>query len=565
MSTIKVQQLTSEPDRGALIDSLGDDELQILATSFVNWNSPIRENNAKIVDEDGFPIVTMADMKNFGELQKRCWEKFNENPQINSHVRDVMGSLTGWGFDIGSDIEEIDDAINDISQDYRNELHKNFTKFAARSEIEGELFLGVTLHSDGFTEVDFLEPSALSGNGDCSSGIYFHPRKSTLPIFYEFKLTLPNGESEFVLIPSIYVAYYPKFAQETITANKLKVKSISTVRTLNRKYKKFGGWKSFVISWDKGFLTKRNVSHIKTTLKWINHYVQLKEWEIDHKKSSGSYLWVVEMTDMKAFRTWLKMTDDEKKTTGLTSAKTPGGTLILPPGVKLTCQNPQLSSISEQDTDIMHMVTSGLNKPEDMVTGQTKGDTFSGIKASRGPQADRMKDELSYWERFLRFDFWRGIFFLRSAMNPSFKSEYRVKKTVGFKDKKPKQKTKILPPHMLIDFSFPESEIVDVEAKARAFMGVNHQSVCETLGIPKAVIAHKLGFPGYKKLRYEFQTEEDNLPELPLNADAAASAASQGQAFKNAGDNGTPVKPTNGTPAKPTEPVKKPTEPVKKK
>jgi len=528
----------TQADREALVDAMSDDQIQTLASM---WGSPMRENDTVLGsprDEDGFPAVSYDNFTHFADLQKLCWEKFNENPQINSHVRDVMGSLTGWGFAVESDVPEVADVLKEITEDFRNELYKNMTKFAARSEIQGELFLGFTIHPDGFVEIDFLEPSALSSRGDKGSGIYFHPRKNTMPIFYDFKLKMPDGQEKSCLIPSIYAAYEPKFAEETLLANKLDGKDCSYVRTVNRKYKDLGGYKSFVVSWDKGFLTKRNVSHIKTTLKWINYYVQLKEWEIDHKESSGAYLWVIEMEDMKAFRTWLKMTEEQKAATGLTAKKVPGGTLMLPPGVKMSCVNPQLSSISEQDTDIMHMVTSGLSKPEDMVTGQTKGDTFSGIKASRGPQADRMKDELAYWERFLRYDFWKAVFFLRSKMKSDFELEYKVKETVGFKGKKPVIKTVTKPAYDLLSFSFPQSEIVDVEAKARAFLGVNHQSICETLGIPKAVVASKLGFPAYRKMRYEFQTEEDNLPELPLTADVASSAAEQGQSFKNKGANG---------------------------
>ena len=104
-----------------------------------------------------------------------------------------MGSLTGWGFKVESDVEEVQEVIKQISFDYRNDLHKNMTKFAARSEIEGELFLAISLHEDGFTEIDFMEPSALSGKGDKGSGIYFHPRKGTMPIFYDFKLKMPNN------------------------------------------------------------------------------------------------------------------------------------------------------------------------------------------------------------------------------------------------------------------------------------------------------------------------------------------------------------------------------------
>jgi hypothetical protein len=552
----------SDMERGALVDRLSDDELQTLASSFaVSWSSPTRVDDARITDEDGFPLVNIDNMAGFSTMQKMCWEKFNENPQINSHVRDVMGALTGWGFSVCSDVEEIEEVITEISEDFRNELYKKMPKFAARSEIEGELFLALSLHEDGFTEVDFMEPSALTGNGDKASGIYFHPRKGTMPIFYEFVLKMADGSSKNVLIPSIYVAYEPKLADETILANKIDTKLFAYIKSPSSKYKKIGGYKTFITSWDKGFLTKRNISHIKTTIKWLNHYTQLKEWEIDHKKSSGSYLWVAEMTDMKAFRTWLKMSDEERAATGLTSKKTPGGTIILPFGMKLSCVNPQLASITEQDTDIMHMVTSGLNKPEDMVTGQTKGDTFSGIKASRGPQADRMKDELAYWERFLRFDFWKAVFFLRSVMNTEFKLEYKIKKTVAFKNKKPVTKTVTKKAHELLEFSFPQSEIVDVEAKARAFLGVNHQSVCETLGIPKGIVAEKLGLTGYKNLRYAFQDEEDTLPELPLTAEIASSAAETGQAFKtgNSNQGNTPVKADpNAQPAKSNKLVKRP-------
>jgi len=523
------------PDRAAIIDELTDDQLMAMSSYFVSHHSPVRENDSTLRDSDGFPVgrVTNDNLTNFREIQKMCWEKFNENPQINSHVRDYMGTLTGFGYNAESDVEDIDALIKKTTNDIRNQLYKNMTKYVARAEIEGELFLGMTAHTDGFIEVDFLEPSALSTKGDSASGIYFHPRKATIPVLYDFNLKMPDGSSKYCLIPSIYAAYYPQFVKETVVANKLDMKDLSTISTIHRQYKGIGGFKTFVVAWDRGFLTKRNVSHVKTTLEWINHYVNLKKWEIDHKKSSGAYLWVVEMEDAKALRTWLKMSEEEKANSGLAAKKVPGGTLILPPGMKLSCINPQLSSISEQDTDIMHMVTSGLNRPEDMVTGQTKGDTFSGVKASRGPQADRTKDEIAYFARFLRYDFWRSVLFLHNAMNPKFKLEYKVKKTVGFKNKEPISKLVTAEAYELVDFNFPQSEIVDLEARCRALLGVNHQSVSELLGIPKQVVAHKLGFDSYKKLRYDYQTEEDTFPELPLTADIMSAMAARAQGVKS--------------------------------
>lgn len=525
-NVVSINQL----DREVVIDNLSDDQLHMIAKDLVNWQSPTRIND-QMIDGDGFPLVTGDNFAKFGELQKICWEKFNENPQINSHIRDFMGSLTGLGFHVESDVEEIDNLIRFISEDIRNELHKRMTQFVARSEIEGELFLGMTLHTDGFVEVDFLEPTALSSNGDDSSGIYFHPKKSTIPVLYEFNIKSDNGGAAYKLIPSIYAAYYPQFVDDVVNFNKLKRSNI--LSTIGRKYKALGGFRTFVVSWDRGFLTKRNVSHIKTTMKWITYYEQLKEWEIDHKKSSGAYLWVVEMEDMKAFRTWLKMTPEEKSASGLSAKKVPGGTVVLPPGVKMQAHNPRLSSISDQDSDIMHMITSGLNKPEDMVTGRTRGDTFSGVKASRGPQADRVKDQTAYFERFLEYDFWRSVFFLHSKMNPKFKMEYKVKKTIGFKNKEPIYKTITVPAYKLIDFAFPQSEIVDIESKARALLGVNHQSVSEVLGIPKELIANMLGFSNYKKLRYKYQDEKDSMPELPLTIDVHQASAAAAQSFKS--------------------------------
>lgn len=514
------KQMTQE-DFEAAIDAMPDDVLQYTAQAFAPWQSPTKENNQKL-DEDGFAMgVHTGNFKKFPELQKSCWDKFNTNPHLNSHVRDVMGSITGYGWDTACEVQEIDDVIYEEMYDIRNELYKNIPKFVARSEVEGELFLALTVHTDGFVEVDFMDPSSLKGGGDYNSGIYFHPQKLTMPIFYNFNIKNSAGTVETQVFPSVYVAHYPEFANLVKKTSKITENQLKYAKGKGKKYDKIGGFKTFIVSWDRGFLTPRNLSHISTTLEWINHYVNLKKWEIDHKKSAGSYLWVVSLTDTKAFRTWLKMTPDQKRETGLTAKKTPGGTLILPPGVTIECKNPKLPSISEQDNDIMHMITSGLNKPEDMVTGQTKGDTFSGVNASRGPQSDRQFHEIAFFERFMKYDFWRSIFVLKNKI-VNFSLKFKVKQAVEFKDKKPVFKNVIYPPWELIDFDFPVSEIGDVEGKARAYLGVKHPSVVEVLGIPRSVIAKKLGFAKYNKNRLLYESEEELFPDLPLTAELDA-------------------------------------------
>lgn len=504
------------------IDEMPEDVLQYMAQAFAPWQSPSMTNGQTPVDEDGFPqfSVSLDNFHNFSHMQKTCWEKYQTNPHLNSHVRDIIGSLTGYGFGVGSDIQRLDDFIYDITYDPRNELYKNLPKYVGRSEIEGELFLAFTVHVDGFVEVDFLPPSSLTGDGDYNSGIYFHPSKGTMPLFYSFNLTSPDGKNTKQVIPSIYMAHYPELMKIIPEKWKITPNLLKTARKWGKTYKSVGNFKTFIVAWDKGLLTPRNLSHITTTIEWINHYINLKKWEIDHKKSAGAYLWVVRITDTKAFRTWLKLTKEQKAETGLTAKKTPGGTIILPPGVELDVKNPQLPNISEQDTDIMHMITSGLNKPEDMVTGQTKGDTFSGIKASRGPQADRTQDQIAAFERFLRYDFWRAILLLKSKMDKKFKLQEKVRKAVKFDEKgEPIFKNVNSPVWELLDFDFPTSEVSDLEAKARALLGVKHPSVSEVLGIPKGIVAKKLGFGRYRRLRLEYATEEDTLPTLKTTAE----------------------------------------------
>lgn len=499
------------PSWNEVVDNLTDTQLESLAASMSYFSARPE------YDEDGFLVRSAKDLreiKNVSKIQRKCWELFEENPQINSHVRDFMGSLTGSGFKTTSTILEIREVIRLITNDIRNEFYKFLPKWVARSEIQGELFLALTVHSDGFVETDYMDSSTLSGGGDNGSGIYFHPTKGTWPVLYEFEMTNASGRIEKQLVPSIYCAYYPSIIDDVVKKHKLDKMKIYG-KTGKSKFKEIGGFKSFIVAWDRGYLTKRNASHVKTTIEWIMHYVNLKKWEIDHKKSSGSYLWVVEVDNMQSFRMWLKMSDDERSKTGLSAKKVPGGQLILPPGFKMNCINPALASISEQDNDIMHMVTSGLNKPEDMVTGQTKGDTFSGIKASRGPQADRTKDDIEYFERFLRYDLWRSIFFLYSKMVPEFAMEYKIKKVIDFKKKKKVEKIITFEAFELVDFSFPQSEIMNLEAKTKALLGVNHQSIVEALGIPRAEVAKLLGFNSYASNRYLLEEEDDKFPVLP--------------------------------------------------
>lgn len=507
----------SMDDVSEFIDSMPDEVLSRLQFS-VPWQFD-SESGASKKDEDGFPISPMSDHANtFSYYQLQCWKKFIENPQIRTATTDYMGRMTGDGFGMVAEIPEIQGVMDQVIYDPRNKLYNAITKYAGRSYIEGELFLQLTCHKDGFIEVDFRDPGTLkAGSGKGSeSGIVFHPSKDTFPLYYIFE---DGGGTE--VIPSINIAYFPNLAKVDLQDKPFLRSDLKGAMTRTRGFGKIGGFYKFIVSWDRGLVTKRNLSHLRTTLEWINHYENLKKYEIDHKKSSGAYLWVITIEDPKSFRAWISLSDEERKKTGIMAKKTPGGTLVLPPGMKMTVVNPQLPKISDTDTDILHMVSAGLNQPEDMMMGSSS-QTYGGVKASRGPLADRISDERAFFSRFLRYDFWGGIFHLRSVLDPKFKNEYKVDRAIDFekKTKEPIIKKVLKKAYDLIEINFPVSEMEDLESRSKALLGVKHGSLKKTAGLPTSTLVKRLGFGGsYRQLRLESALEDELFPELQPEVD----------------------------------------------
>lgn len=498
------------------IENMPDDVMRHMMFS-VPWQ--VSSEPPALGDPDGFPEVGSKEFNelSYKEIQEECWKKFNKSPHIRTAITDTMGRLCGKGFGVYSDIEEIQDVIDEIMDDDRNRLFTFMPKYVAREAVEGELFLCLTVHTDGFVEIDFRDPGTVSNK-------IIHPNKPSMPLLYEFTgktvdsstdLLPRNAASE--QIPSIFIAKYPELLQ--ILGNTIDKEKIKASKTDKPKFKKLGGFYRFIVEWDKGFLTKRNISHISTTLEWLNHYENLKKYEIDHKKSSGAYVWCFECEDPRMFKLWLSMTEAQRAETGITAKKTPGSAIVLPPGFKMVAVNPNLTKISDTDTDIIGMVIAGLNKPADVLTGESSS-PFASVKASRGPLADRMEDEVSYFERFLRYDLWKAIFFLRSKVT-NFPTEFKKRVPISFdKDKKVVMKFKKYPPHKMIEFTFPSSNIEDYESITKALMGVKHGRLSKTLGIPDEKVAAKLGFTNYKRLRLDRAAEEELYPELEPDVDA---------------------------------------------
>ena len=494
-------------------------------------------------DEEGLPITREG-------LQRECWRKFNLNPQVNTAVRGLAGRITGKGFEISSEVREIQEVIDEVQYDPRNRLYNYWPKYIVRSNIEGELYLCFTCHRDGFIEIDFIDPSLINEGGDDDTGIIFHPNKTNMPLFYNISV---NGDysDEYEQVPSIFIARYPELIPVARKHDDFKVKYQKNSKSKSKSFKNFGGYYRFIVSWDKGFLTKRATSYLKTTIQWLNYYEMLKKYEIDHKKSIGSYVWVFSIESPKDFRLWLSMSDEQRKKTGIAAKKTPGSSLVLPPGVSVEVKSPQLPAIKDEDTDIMGMAISGLNEPEDVTMG-TSGRPFGSVKASRGPMSDRISDEIAYFDRFMKHDFWAGIFFLKSEIS-GFPKFFKRREAIKFKPAQGNDEggeavfeNVKRRPEELVDTSYPISEITDFDARAKGLLGVKHGSISESLGIPAQQIASHLGFGSYGRNRLRKATEEENYPRLILTMDQESL---QEQAEGNVAES----KPAKKPAAKPAE------------
>lgn len=500
------------------IDEMSDEELEELGRKYqfsVPWQydpdestyvDPDTKTSASPNKDD--PNITRT------VLQELSWDKFQRSPQINTSVRGQVGRLAGYGFETSSDVREIQEVIEEVELDPRNRLYTFWPKYVGRSFIEGELFLIPTCHNDGFIEIDFLDPAAIESNQQ-ESGIIFHPGKTTMPLIYCVKDDDKGIDEQ---IPSIFIARYPELLSVASKQKGFDEAKLTNSKG-NAKFKNIGGFRRFVMAWDKSFITKRNIGHIRTVLEWIEHYDNLKKFEIDHKKSSGAYVWVIKFTDQRSWIEWMRMSDADRRKTGIAAKMTPGGKFVIGPNMEVHAVNPNLTKISDADTDILHMITGGLNEDVGTTTGDTARSTFASIKATRGPMSDRTADEISYFEKFLRHDFWGSIFFLKTKLN-GFPEYFSVKEAVDFKNKKPVFKTIKRRPEMLIDICFPTSETIDMEARSKAFFGSKHASLHDTAGIPLADLVRRMGFGNLKKLRLKYETEKEKYPDLPLTLDA---------------------------------------------
>jgi hypothetical protein len=257
------------------------------------------------------------------------------------------------------------------------------------------------------------------------------------------------------------------------------------------------------------------------------------------------------------------MTDEQREKTGIAAKKTPGSSLVLPPGVSVEVVSPQLPTIKDEDTDILGMAISGLNEPEDVTMGASSR-PFGSVKASRGPMTDRTSDEIEYFDRFNKYDFWGNIFFLKSVI-VNFPTHFKVREAIKFKPAKGSDEGAEAVfenvkrrPEELIDNSYPISEVADFDARAKGLLGVKHGPISDTLGIPNSQIAGSLGFGGYGRARLRKAAEEENYPQLiyTMDAEALQETLEGEQVGKSTGASSVKPKPAAKKPAAKPQPKK---------
>lgn len=473
-------------------------------------------------DPDGFKVSLTSEKEDPAltreVLQAECWRKFNKNPQVNTAVRGIVGRITGLGFEATSEHPQIQEAIEEIELDWRNRLYNNWRSYVGRAKVEGELFLLFSCHVDGFIEVDFIDPSTIKDGGDDDTGIIFHPKKKMLPIFYN--ISDPTNGTLVEQVPSVFVARDPALVNDVLSHQGFNSALQKSSKSRKKVFAKCGGFYRFVVAWDMGFVTRRAISYLRTTLEWLNHYEDLKKYEIDHKKANGAYAWVFSFEDIKAFRLWMSLPEEEQKKTGMMQKIVPGSRLFVPPGIKVEAKTPNLPNISDSDTDIMQMAVSGLNEPSDVTTGTSKG-TFASVKASRGPMSDRTSDEVAYFDRFYRYDFWGSIFWLKHLIS-GFPKVIELEEVIGFKNGKDVMGKHAYKPEQLVETNYPQSETVDMGGRVKAILGSKHGPLPESIGLPPSEAAKRIGMGSYGRNRIRKANEDKKYPPLVYSVDSNA-------------------------------------------
>jgi hypothetical protein len=125
-----------------------------------------------------------------------------------------------------------------------------------------------------------------------------------------------------------------------------------------------------------------------------------------------------------------------------------------------------------------------------------------------------------------------------------FPKKFKVREATHFDEKGEAQFEVVSKsPEHLMDISFPISEVIDYEARAKGLLGTKHGPVSEQVGVPNSEVAKRMGFSGYGRMRLKKATEDEKYPELVYAAGVDAESVQEKV-------EGEPRKSTSATPKK---------------
>jgi hypothetical protein len=462
-------------------------------------------------------------------INDAAWDKYIKDAFVGSAIDRLAGRVAGRNFGITSHVYEIQEFIDELVESPINELYSSYLGQVTRKMVEYELFLRCTIHDDGFTEFDVIEPKDINGDtGLAYHGIVPHKTKATLPTWYRVRKSIsPKDKTqEYELIPSIYHTYMPDLAKmytekdlQTCNATPVPVNDI-----LSKRSKGFVKYGQYVLSWKHGVKEiLRNVSKLRTIFEPLEDYKQNKRWRSDYMKALTSYFIFYEFEDKMAWYRWQALSKEKKAETGLLQPLRPADRLLLPPGVKGTIQSPNLPKLSGDDEDLLKWMATAANTPYDIFASDSKGPTYASTKSSRPFYMDYINDWQSTTEMFYVMDFFRFAFWVKSKLDKRFKFMYPVEICTGFKEKKPVFETKKIPVYKLISCNFPISQETALDTVANGVLGSKRGDLTWHLGISKEMQAKKLGIQDYrielKKRAEEENTYPDDLVSNVGNSD----------------------------------------------
>jgi len=481
-------------------------------------------------DPDGFPLgggggllevltgqAKYLDGRSMKELREESWRQYKTSPFIQPSVHDARDSVCGDNFEITSPIPDIQKIIDDFWYHPINELNKRFEQFILDKKVTGELFLLLTINEKGrFVEVDMIPPGKITGIGDNGCGIIFHSKKTRLPLIYNIR----NDDGEDEHVPSTKVLFYPDLIND-LNSEDAKSKGFDKAKLKGSKGNGPGGFKRYMVEWEGPRLVQRSTSYLTSVLIWNNFFTILKIAEIDHKRAMSAYCYVLKAENDDSWKTWQKMTWEEKLQTGLISEKPPGSTIQVPYGWDLKLLSSQLPTLTGNDNDLIELLSGGLNTARDSMTGSSK-ETYAGVKLSRGNISDRVKADQNRTKRFIRFDFLQPVFYIHMKLF-GMPASFFVNECVGYDttnaESVPVFDNVIKKVHIgkdiekLITISMPIMTLEPVESQTKAWLGTKPAGADESLGISKKTIAGKLGISDYHSERLKYETEKRNYPK----------------------------------------------------